>query len=1641
MVSENVDKSKEQNKDELKAHTSKAKVHNIVNASCTKLHELFSCQKVAHSVVFYVIIFLVLVVLLYIFRKLVSFPNGRYNGRKPNANTPSTGSRNPTNDSLPKEFPTKWPKLNTILKTIRTNAPESSDLSSQKEKKTRIYNVPGNALQGPDHFGIKANLKPGQNTYQKGYDDSNDFNPHTNHYAYSSTSEVNQDTNNNKQIPNKLSTSNFGTSYGYGQTPQRTSATGIPSSSGFTNAQYDWSSQQYNGNNDLKLSDPNWENSWSGAAWDINSNSRLWPYSDTSGSGFAKQQNTKYPNLPSPTSTPNTYQYGTWDSNANSQTKWNQPGSEFGWIKSNDNDNDNVNLYKSMTTPKSNNFYYDTASGKWSTNTYNFKSDSSNQYSTDLNKAWNPYSWNLYTEYRGANQTQDWSDFNYPTRNDNAEIGGKSYLWNNEAMINLGKIKSSEAMSGATLKNENDEQFHRWPLEDNRVDGAPKPYSTTFASRTKKKSIPSRKSNKNARNPKKARIPLHKRKKIRNKESYRKRKKKVVKDYKSNYVKKSVIPHPKFSRRRKNRKVAKSKKIPGKHISRKGSQKETRHSRNKNLKPTHHNTIMKTQKSPKMAKKQEHSIGKWQRQVHHVQKCKKLQSFQSNGKVHIDKKYLHKQQKYKYTVMSCRYVQIKKRDDNDWDDLDDDDDDEDEINLKRKMICRKFWFITNGKIRLQKVAKKGSQISYVVSLCRARVEPKTKKRDKIRTVNHHYHQTKHSTLEDDNDRIVNNIDDTRTDNDNLLTNQEEKIIKGGLTQSTKQRLKGFQSEGDDNDDDFETKIPQKKNDKNENGIFDKETHTDNDDDFDTETKNEHKNAPKNIGEDRHSNDFHDELNDEELHSKRKTKSNAYNSRQIKARRPDKMAQNDNEEDLDIDGDLDLDDDSPPKRTIKSDSKNMGENEHGDSTDDNNDFNAESSNSEIDFPQGTENSMHNNRQIKPSRPHKIKQNDDEDDLDIDDIDDTDDSKNSGYPGDTKAPQKPDDGATEDNDDKLDSVGLDDDLDDDFDNDIMDIDHKTAPKPKARIFARVKGRKAKFKNKHQRTHKKSASTKQKSHNKNNLKHLLHEFAKDKYTKQGNDVTKNLLAAILKENFVSISAPKHNKSKFTKTQSSSMKKSKQKHHFVPHKVQNERNLKALFSNMLTNSNSVKRFQQVLKTKSPENIQPATPTPHTKLSMKDLLKEFLPRDLVEPTISPTQKQTVTPTKPETQMKKQFAELLKKFGFTNNVPSRKALSKKRIVNLIKSADEQEINKPASSFTNPVMTANNPSSSPSPSSSPLQKLSIPSQPLSKQTLPSSPPSQQLLSPPQQQQTASQLSQSSPQMQPKFPATSPDFPYLNSQGGQEQATIQRSFIPTVRPQLAAQISKAVSIPQPQQKVKNVYGYSAAYSSNNNNAYDSYQKQQITNVLCFGDSLTSGFYNHGKGKHPYSLKLNQLLNPQGSHRYHVETRGVVGEMVHGSMTKRLPTILNEGTHFDWVLILGGTNDVAHVKNFGDDQDFTRQLIGVWSPKIVKDIEKLHQIARSYGSKTVLMTIPETAYELWSEFRSIRNMRLSVNAALRKYATEVRDTTVLCDLAYKLPRSTLSQEMQKLYWNDHIHLNPFGYDKMAEIIQQCIQPYLKK
>ena len=72
-------------------------------------------------------------------------------------------------------------------------------------------------------------------------------------------------------------------------------------------------------------------------------------------------------------------------------------------------------------------------------------------------------------------------------------------------------------------------------------------------------------------------------------------------------------------------------------------------------------------------------------------------------------------------------------------------------------------------------------------------------------------------------------------------------------------------------------------------------------------------------------------------------------------------------------------------------------------------------------------------------------------------------------------------------------------------------------------------------------------------------------------------------------------------------------------------------------------------------------------------------------------------------------------------------------------------------------------------------------------------------------------------------------------------------------------------------------------------------------------------------------------------------------------RLPLVLGNATfQYDWIVILGGTNDILHVKNFADDEEFLNQLENVWQPRITKDIEKLHSISYRYATIRVVMLV---------------------------------------------------------------------------------------
>jgi hypothetical protein len=100
-----------------------------------------------------------------------------------------------------------------------------------------------------------------------------------------------------------------------------------------------------------------------------------------------------------------------------------------------------------------------------------------------------------------------------------------------------------------------------------------------------------------------------------------------------------------------------------------------------------------------------------------------------------------------------------------------------------------------------------------------------------------------------------------------------------------------------------------------------------------------------------------------------------------------------------------------------------------------------------------------------------------------------------------------------------------------------------------------------------------------------------------------------------------------------------------------------------------------------------------------------------------------------------------------------------------------------------------------------------------------------------------------------------------------------------------------------------------------------------ILCFGDSLTAGYYHFGCDYHPYALTLKDKLQAAfPTTTFTVDEDGLPGDLVISPVGRFLSrihtkcalsplsflrcslTITVDGSNYDWVIILGGTKYVA-------------------------------------------------------------------------------------------------------------------------------------
>jgi len=207
----------------------------------------------------------------------------------------------------------------------------------------------------------------------------------------------------------------------------------------------------------------------------------------------------------------------------------------------------------------------------------------------------------------------------------------------------------------------------------------------------------------------------------------------------------------------------------------------------------------------------------------------------------------------------------------------------------------------------------------------------------------------------------------------------------------------------------------------------------------------------------------------------------------------------------------------------------------------------------------------------------------------------------------------------------------------------------------------------------------------------------------------------------------------------------------------------------------------------------------------------------------------------------------------------------------------------------------------------------------------------------------------------------------------------------------------------------------------------EEQQPLRILALGDSLTAGYYNHGQDYHPYATHLTYLFE-SANIPVEIDERGISGERVIPTMVNRLRRFLNNDASYDWIIILGGNNDLCRVL----------------AEKIFKQgLEPMYEMCLNHTQKKVklaVMTVIENSYDMPTQKDD--QDRQALNAMIRDYVAKsnAQDRICLVDLDKGIPYHNVSNdEERKRIWDDGVHLTPAGYDRMATLVFNAIKSKL--
>lgn len=202
--------------------------------------------------------------------------------------------------------------------------------------------------------------------------------------------------------------------------------------------------------------------------------------------------------------------------------------------------------------------------------------------------------------------------------------------------------------------------------------------------------------------------------------------------------------------------------------------------------------------------------------------------------------------------------------------------------------------------------------------------------------------------------------------------------------------------------------------------------------------------------------------------------------------------------------------------------------------------------------------------------------------------------------------------------------------------------------------------------------------------------------------------------------------------------------------------------------------------------------------------------------------------------------------------------------------------------------------------------------------------------------------------------------------------------------------------------------------------------VRSILCYGDSLTAGYYRHGSEFHPYgdtiavksglSVKTVGMSGWTSSQMVEAAQKTGIHDQIH-SPGDGLVVLLKQ-RQWDLVCLMAGTNDLGYGMSTGD---------------IVENMEILvkHCLNSSPFVKIALLTVPPTGGE--AKHERTRKRHAAVNSGLVRLANKYSSRVLLVNTEIALPNpgNDLDSPYRDLWDEDMLHFSPRGSERLGEYV----------